>query len=186
MAGQLSQECEPYILPLFDDHSEALMGKNVSWLCRALGSHDLELYWRLPQELYGGGNIQEGTCQQRACVKENTLTVRYLHPSDTGKYTCVAKNKFGQDQRKVTLTVKVNSAYCHPENIQFISNRSLAFFAKKTTTTTTQNCRKKCILVEHCIVCILQPHHIKTRENEGGGEGKSAMVQTHKITNEEG
>ena len=105
MAGQLSQECEPYILPLFDDHSEALMGKNVSWLCRALGSHDLELYWRLPDL---GGNIQEGTCQQRACVKENTLTVRYLHPSDTGKYTCIAKNKFGQDQRKVSLTVKVN------------------------------------------------------------------------------
>ena len=141
MAGQLSQECEPYILPLFDDHSEALMGKNVSWLCRALGSHDLELYWRLPQELYGGGNIQEGTCQQRACVKENTLTVRYLHPSDTGKYTCVAKNKFGQDQRKVTLTVKVNSAYCQPRNIQFTSNRSL--FGRKETTTATQNCRKK-------------------------------------------
>ena len=176
MAGQLSQECEPYILPLFDDHSEALMGKNVSWLCRALGSHDLELYWRLPQELYGGGNIQEGTCQQRACVKENTLTVRYLHPSDTGKYTCVAKNKFGQDQRKVTLTVKVNSAYCHPENIQFTSNRSL--FGRKETTTDTQNCRKKCILVEHCIVCILQPHHIKTRENEGGGGQKCNGTNT--------
>ena len=37
MAGQLSQECEPYILPLFQDHSEALMGKDVSWLCKALG-----------------------------------------------------------------------------------------------------------------------------------------------------
>ena len=41
MAGQLSQECEPYILPLFQDHSEALMGKDVSWLCKALGIYNL-------------------------------------------------------------------------------------------------------------------------------------------------
>jgi len=113
MAGQLSQECEPYILPLFDNHSEALMGKDVSWLCKALGSHDLELYWRLPhedqQQPQGdleANMVKEGTCHQRACVKDNTLTVRYLHPADTGKYTCVAKNKFGKDQRKVVLDVK--------------------------------------------------------------------------------
>jgi Leucine-rich repeat (LRR) protein len=115
MAGQLSQECEPYILPLFQDHSEALMGKDVSWLCKALGSHDLELYWRLPHEDQTSGQrpqeleanmVKEGTCHQRACVKDNTLTVRYLHPADTGKYTCVAKNKFGKDQRKVVLDVK--------------------------------------------------------------------------------
>ena len=52
--------------------------------------------------------VKEGTCHQRACVKDNTLTVRYLHPADTGKYTCVAKNKFGKDQRKVVLNVKVS------------------------------------------------------------------------------
>jgi hypothetical protein len=115
MAGQLSQECEPYILPLFGAHSEALMGRNVSWLCKALGSQDLELYWRLPQSIHdedpaeeskGSNRVQEGQCQQRACVQDHILTVRYLHPSDTGKYTCVAKNKFGQDQRKVHLEVK--------------------------------------------------------------------------------
>merc|ERR1711899_659247 len=95
------------------------MGKDVSWLCKALGSHDLELYWRLPHEDQGSvvgrgpgpqdleaNMVKEGTCHQRACVKDNTLTVRYLHPADTGKYTCVAKNKFGKDQRKVVLNVK--------------------------------------------------------------------------------
>ena len=85
------------------------MGKNVSWLCKALGSHDLEVYWRLPHdETVTANMVKEGRCHQRACVKENTLTVRYLHPADSGKYTCVAKNKFGQDQRKVVLDVKVN------------------------------------------------------------------------------
>lgn len=117
MAGQLSQECEPYILPLFGDHSEEHMGKNVSWLCKALGSHDLELHWRLPQSIHDEEEVQEGSyvvkegeCHQRACVEDSTLTVRYLHPSDAGKYTCVAKNKFGQDQRKVVLNVKVGSS----------------------------------------------------------------------------
>ena len=95
------------------------MGRNVSWLCKALGSQDLELYWRLPQSIHdedpavpeeskGSNRVQEGQCQQRACVQDHILTVRYLHPSDTGKYTCVAKNKFGQDQRKVHLEVKVS------------------------------------------------------------------------------
>lgn len=118
MAGQLSQECEPYILPLFENQSEAMMGKDVSWLCKALGSHDLELYWRLPpaSPLSNAdldaeeetNMVKEGDCHQRACVKDNILTVRYLHPADSGKYTCVAKNKFGKDQRKVVLDVKVN------------------------------------------------------------------------------
>ena len=165
MAGQLSQECEPYILPLFAESAEQMMGRNVSWLCKALGSSDLELYWRLPAPMLvtssgGGGSrrksihqpedvevfvvngmpggdspndditdisdvdggaggavdsemisrtVSEGSCLDRACVRENVLTVRYLHPSDTGKYTCVAKSKFGQDQRQVFLTVKVST-----------------------------------------------------------------------------
>ena len=61
MAGQLSQECEPYILPLFGAHTEALMGRNVSWLCKALGSRDLELYWRLPQSIHDEDPVDQGT-----------------------------------------------------------------------------------------------------------------------------
>ncbi len=157
MASQLSQEeCEPYILPLFDETAEQMMGRNVSWLCKALGSSDLELYWRLPGrqqrprptstvhedgEVFVMGDqeelasrddnglvnavnadtdglvdidltartVSEGSCLERACVSGSVLTVRYLHPSDTGKYTCVAKSKFGQDQRHVALTVKVSN-----------------------------------------------------------------------------
>ena len=68
--------------------------------------------------------VKEGTCHQRACVKDNTLTVRYLHPADTGKYTCVAKNKFGKDQRKVVLNVKVSK---QTNKQKTLSNSSITF-----------------------------------------------------------
>ena len=41
-------ECEPYILPLFPAEESAAMGHNVTWLCKALGSKDMALSWRLP------------------------------------------------------------------------------------------------------------------------------------------
>ena len=51
--------------------------------------------------------VREGDCDGRVCVDENVLTVKYLHPGDSGRYTCVAKNKYGQDQRQVVLRVEV-------------------------------------------------------------------------------
>jgi hypothetical protein len=83
-----------------------MMGKNISWLCKALGSVDIELAWRLPQQ---GTLVRGGHCSDRVCLdgNANVLTIRYLHPSDGGRYTCMAKNKFGQDQRQIRLDVKV-------------------------------------------------------------------------------
>jgi hypothetical protein len=54
--GQFDRECEPYILPLFPEHSEIMMGRSVSWLCKALGSDDVELHWRLPTAQLQGRN----------------------------------------------------------------------------------------------------------------------------------
>lgn len=107
---KFAPECEPYILPLFPASQTEMMGRNVSWLCKALGGgDDMSLVWRLPG---GRGSksidLTNGECEERACVNGNALTVRYLHPAkDEGRYTCVAKNKFGQDQRKIALDVKV-------------------------------------------------------------------------------
>jgi hypothetical protein len=44
------EECEPYILPLFEGVATEMMGKNISLLCKALGSHDIKLSWRLPHK----------------------------------------------------------------------------------------------------------------------------------------
>ena len=80
--------------------------RSVSWLCKAMGSDDVALHWRLPASS-GMVVVREGDCDGRVCVDENVLTVRYLHPGDSGRYTCVAKNKYGQDQRQVALKVEV-------------------------------------------------------------------------------
>jgi hypothetical protein len=52
--------------------------------------------------------LRAGRCLERVCLESNnTFSIRYLHPSDSGQYTCVAKSKFGQDQRQILLSVKV-------------------------------------------------------------------------------
>ncbi len=84
-------ECEPYILPLFPATEAASMGHNVTWLCKALGSRDMTLAWRLPNGLSGSGGgggsiVGDGECLERACVSRGAaLTVRFLHPGDAGR-----------------------------------------------------------------------------------------------------
>ena len=87
--------------------------RSVSWLCKAMGSDDVALHWRLPASS-GMVVVREGDCDGRVCVDENVLTVRYLHPGDSGRYTCVAKNKYGQDQRQVALKVEVRKKEWRP------------------------------------------------------------------------
>ena len=55
--------------------------------------------------------MADGQCVDRLCVKEGMLTIRYLHPTDSGKYICEARSKYGQDQRQVHLNVKVRVLY---------------------------------------------------------------------------
>jgi len=50
MLDKFQDDCEPYILPLFEPSVDEMMGKNISWLCKALGSIDIEMAWRLPQK----------------------------------------------------------------------------------------------------------------------------------------
>ena len=129
--GNFEPECEPYILPLFPAQSEVMMGRSVSWLCKALGSEDITLYWRLPtqappsfHQVSAAGSaasnaalmvIRDGDCDGRVCMEENVLTVSYLHPGDMGRYTCVAQNKYGRDQKQVVLDVKVPLKSSHPQ-----------------------------------------------------------------------
>jgi len=47
---KFQEDCEPYILPLFDAVVDEMMGKNISLMCKALGSADIEMSWRLPQK----------------------------------------------------------------------------------------------------------------------------------------
>ena len=52
ISHKFADECEPYIIPLFESSNvEEMMGKNISWLCKALGSDDIDLLWRLPRRM---------------------------------------------------------------------------------------------------------------------------------------
>ncbi|TRY70275.1 hypothetical protein TCAL_11549 [Tigriopus californicus] len=109
-------ECEPHILPLFATDDAEMMGKNVSWVCKALGSRDMEVSWRVPKRNVPNNDLflANGDCVERMCVQGNVLTLTYLHPMDQGKYICVARNKYGQDQREVKLAVKSENIQIFP------------------------------------------------------------------------
>ena len=52
ISHKFGEECEPYIIPLFESSNvEEMMGENISWLCKALGSDDIGLLWRLPRRM---------------------------------------------------------------------------------------------------------------------------------------
>ena len=97
-------ECQPYILPLFPTTDEVMMGHNLTWLCKMVGSRKGTIVWTLPH----GQELGEGECwQDRACVVEGRLKLSFLHPEDVGSYKCIAKNIHGKNSRTVYLEVKV-------------------------------------------------------------------------------
>ena len=117
---RLSSECEPYILPLFQPLKEEVIGKNVSWLCKALGSKDIDIQWRTPPASSGTSGSEQiavtpalsnGQCSTdgRHCVLDGALSIQFLHPTDSGRHSCVAKSKYGKDQMNVQLNVKVSN-----------------------------------------------------------------------------
>lgn len=104
-------ECRPYILPLFPNTAEVLMGRNLTWLCKMVGSSQGALTWSLPH----GQVLSEGECwTDRACVKEGRLTLSFLHPEDVGDYSCTATNAHGNNTRSVYLEVKVLNIQVFP------------------------------------------------------------------------
>ena len=82
------------------------MGRNVTWLCKVLGSRDVTLLWSLPS----GNFLHENECYgDRACVYGGSLMLTFLHPQDGGKYCCIATNKYGTHNKEVDLHVKVHN-----------------------------------------------------------------------------
>ncbi|CAB4058629.1 unnamed protein product [Lepeophtheirus salmonis] len=113
----MNEECQPYILPLFLDNSTELMGKNASWMCKALGSSKMDLTWKLPSLHKERRVVGNGECLERVCVENNVLKIAYLHIKDAGRYTCVARNKYGQDQRGVQLNVRSENIQIFPVTV---------------------------------------------------------------------
>ena len=104
-------ECRPYILPLFPSHEQVMMGRNLTWICKMVGSSRGRISWSLPH----GQVLQEGECwTDRACVKEGRLSLSFLHPEDVGDYTCTASNVHGNNSRTVYLEIEVLNIQVFP------------------------------------------------------------------------
>ena len=98
--------------------TQVMMGRNLTWLCKMVGSSQGRLEWTLPH----GQRLGEGECWSdrcfhssyssssppRACVKDGRLSLSFLHPEDVGDYTCTASNIHGNNSRSVYLEVQVS------------------------------------------------------------------------------
>lgn len=105
-----TEQCAPYILPLFPRAHHELVGNNVSFVCRALGSFNIELSWLTTC----GHRLTDGQCWGRACVHDQTLTIRFIHTDDAGEYRCLVTDALGVSaSRSVMLAV-------HIFNIHFV------------------------------------------------------------------
>ncbi|XP_071440251.1 leucine-rich repeat neuronal protein 3-like [Hetaerina americana] len=99
---RMPDTCIPYIIPLYPSVYHDVLGSNVSFHCRALGSPDIKIHWFSKS----GTRLFNNECAGRLCVREHTLTIHYLHHEDGGAYTCVARNSVGVDARAVRLLVR--------------------------------------------------------------------------------
>ena len=87
-----------------------LSGANVSFYCDGLGAPQPEMTW-----LKDSKTIQPS---KRTVVKTGLLQLFFVTANDVGKYTCVYKNKYGEDRKSAVLFVDgIEHAQC-----KFITN----------------------------------------------------------------
>ena len=105
MDARLSEgECQPYILPLFPAEENTIVGHNVTWPCRMVGSGMETVIWNLTH----GELLTEGQCMNgRVCVQDGSLELMFLHPEDSGEYICFGSNDYGNSSRSINLKVQV-------------------------------------------------------------------------------
>ncbi|XP_043196920.1 leucine-rich repeat neuronal protein 2-like [Amphibalanus amphitrite] len=96
------ERCAPFVLPLQERQLTAQLGDTTRLACAATGLPAPQLDWTLP----GGGLLADGVCRRRACLRDGTLVLLYLHAEDSGVYTCTAHSELGTARRAVHLHVR--------------------------------------------------------------------------------
>uniref|UniRef100_A0AAZ3SJS1 Hemicentin 1 n=1 Tax=Oncorhynchus tshawytscha TaxID=74940 RepID=A0AAZ3SJS1_ONCTS len=79
-----------------------LLNDSVQLVCRSQGTPPPSIQW-----LKDGKALKAGSRGLRISLDGSTLTVSGAHTSDSGKYTCVATNKAGEEDRIFNLNVYV-------------------------------------------------------------------------------
>ena len=91
------------IHPIFAESYKAVIGHNLTWLCKTVGSEAGTNAWTIPH----GQMLSDGEySRERHCVQEGNCPFS-LHPEDSGGNSCAAENKHGNSSRKVHLEIKV-------------------------------------------------------------------------------
>lgn len=103
-------------------------GTNATFTC-SIGSGDLTglIYeWRKDDSVIGTGNTKKIRIMTSPENYQSVLRVLDLKPTDSGVYSCLARNKFGQDKVSTKLFVKGKQIYrFHPAtNHPFVHCRS--------------------------------------------------------------
>ena len=109
---------------------------------------DVEIEWQVPTSgLQGHGGswprgsnkltLGDGECTPdgRHCVRDGLITIQFLHPSDSGRFICNAKSKFGQDQRVAELKVKVRPSTSFSKIFSCLRFKLLYYLSRYETQT---------------------------------------------------
>ncbi|KAK0156100.1 Matrix-remodeling-associated protein 5 [Merluccius polli] len=95
-------------------------GQNFQVDCVATGLPNPEVSWSLPDGTVINNALQSddsGVRNRRFVIFDNgTLLLQQMGKKDEGDYTCYAKNKLGEDEKKVSVKVAPNAPKIRPES----------------------------------------------------------------------
>ena len=100
-AADVPEECAPVVLQLFKQIHNKLVGDDILLECRAVGVPEPEHHW-----LYPSSGAKNNTTPKQTIWPSDTLMIEKLELRHAGKYTCLASNPHGRDERFAHVTVK--------------------------------------------------------------------------------
>lgn len=86
--------------PMLD--KTAISGKSVRFMCGLAGGSEVQFSWTKDGSLI----VNSGKTEIHSSIDSSFLTIRSTTPTDSGNYTCIAKNVFSEDRATAILRVK--------------------------------------------------------------------------------
>lgn len=101
-SDDLSDKCAPTIVQLFNSSNVRKSGEDIVYDCRSVGIPTPKITWLDPN----GSPITASTYHpRRVLLNGDSLIIRRAQPEDSGRYTCVAENEYGNSIVHTNLNV---------------------------------------------------------------------------------
>ena len=110
--GAVGEKCPPIVIGLFRQVSHAILGDDVTFECRAIGTATPRIEWKTPSGVvlhhYETHETTYGVSKPSHfnITKHGGLTIDYIVAKDQGVYTCAAVNNNGRSEVSVVLNIK--------------------------------------------------------------------------------